>query len=295
MKFKMLVFFLLAVSLMACSAAKAPVSPEPSSLLTMAPTSLPAEAATPKATQALAANPIELHVFAAASLTETMQQLAKVYESKNSGVKIVYTLDSSGTLKTQIQQGAVCDLFISAAQKQMNQLEAGNKANTESLDFVAKETRVNLVENKVTLVVPKDNPAGVTSFKDIVGDKVKKIALGNKDVPVGQYSEEILKNLGIWDSIQAKVTLGSNVKEVTTWVSSGVVDCGIVYATDAFSAGLQVVDEATAEMLKTPVVYPAAVMKASKYQAEAKAFLDFLQTPDAQKVFEDLGFAIPEK
>jgi molybdate transport system substrate-binding protein len=237
----------------------------------------------------------ELYVFAAASMTETMEKIAVEYQKVHPEIKIVYTFDSSGTLKTQIQNGAVCDLFISAAQKQMNQLEANNPANTENLDFVDPATRINLVENKVTLAVPQGNPSGVQTFTDLNTDKVKKIALGNSDVPVGQYSEELLTNLGIWDAIQPKVSFGSNVKEVTTWVSSGSVDCGIVYGTDAFSAGLEVVDKASPDMLKSAVVYPAAVLKTSTHQAEAKAFLDYLQGPEAKAIFESVGFAIPSK
>ena len=239
--------------------------------------------------------PVELHVFAAASLTETFEKISKAFEAANPDIKVILTFDSSGTLKTQIQQGADADLFVSAAQKQMNQLEAGNEANTESLDCVLKETPVNLLENQVTLVVPTNNPAGVSSFADLGTDKVNKIALGNKDVPVGQYSEELLTNLGIWDAIQPKVTFGSNVKEVTTWVKEGVADCGIVYATDAFSAGLEIVDRAAGDLLKTKVIYPGAVLTNSKHVAEAKAFLDYLQTPEAQAVFEAVGFAIPDK
>ncbi len=237
----------------------------------------------------------ELYVFAAASMTETMEKIAVEYQKLHPEIKIVYTFDSSGTLKTQIQNGAVCDLFISAAQKQMNQLEANNPANTENLDFVDPATRINLVENKVTLAVLQGNPSGVQTFTDLNTDKVKKIALGNSDVPVGQYSEELLTNLGIWDAIQPKVSFGSNVKEVTTWVSSSSVDCGIVYGTDAFSAGLEVVDKASPDMLKSAVVYPAAVLKTSAHQAEAKAFLDYLQGPEAKAIFESVGFAIPNK
>jgi molybdate transport system substrate-binding protein len=237
----------------------------------------------------------ELYVFAAASMTETMEKIAVEYQKVHPEIKIVYTFDSSGTLKTQIQNGAVCDLFISAAQKQMNQLEANNPANTENLDFVDPATRINLVENKVTLAVLQGNPSGVQTFTDLNTDKVNKIALGNSDVPVGQYSEELLTNLGIWDAIQPKVSFGSNVKEVTTWVSSGSVDCGIVYGTDAFSAGLEVVDKASPDMLKSAVVYPAAVLKTSAHQAEAKAFLDYLQGPEAKAIFESVGFAIPNK
>lgn len=236
---------------------------------------------------------VELYVLAAASLTETFEQIGTLFEASNPGVKVIFTFDSSGTLKTQIEQGAIADVFVSAAQKQMNELEAGNAANTTNLDFVLADTRVNIVENKVTLVVAAGNPAEVQTFTDLTSDKVNVIALGNSDVPVGQYSEELLTNLGIWEQIQPKVTFGSNVKEVTTWVSEGVAECGIVYKTDAFSANLEVVNEAGSDLLKTPVVYPGAVMKNSLHPAEAQAFLDFLRSADAQAILVGVGFSIP--
>ena len=236
---------------------------------------------------------VELYVFAAASLTETFEQIGALFEAANPGVKVIFTFDSSGTLKTQIEQGAIADVFVSAAQKQMNELEAGNAANTTDLDFVLADTRGNIVENKVTLVVAAGNPADVQTFSDLTSDKVNVIALGNSDVPVGQYSEELLTNLGIWEQIQPKVTFGSNVKEVTTWVSEGVAECGIIYKTDAFSANLEVVDEAGSDLLKTPVVYPGAVMKNSLHPTEAQSFLDFLRSADAQAILVGVGFSIP--
>ena len=120
--------------------------------------------------------------------------------------------------------------------------------------------------------------------------EISKIALGNSDVPVGQYSEELLKNLKIWDEIQKKVTLGSNVKEVTTWIKEGVANCGIIYATDAYSAGLEVVATAKEGMIKTPVLYPAAVLKNSKNSKEAKEFLEFLKGDECKAIFEKVGF-----
>ena len=237
---------------------------------------------------------VELYVFAAASLTETFEEIGRLFEAANPGVKVIFTFDSSGTLKTQIEEGATVDVFVSAAQKQINELEAGNAANTAGLDFVLAGSRVNIVENKVTLAVPTGNPTDVKTFADLASDAVSVIALGNADVPVGQYSEELLTNLGIWEQIQPKVTFGSNVKEVTTWVSEGVADCGIVYKTDAFSAGLEVVDEAGPDLLKTPVVYPGAVMKTSQNPTVAQAFLDFLRSAEAQAVLTGVGFSIPE-
>lgn len=241
------------------------------------------------------AEEVELYVFAAASLTETFKQIGSLFETANPGVKVIFTFDSSGTLKTQIEQGAIADVFVSAAQKQMNQLEAGNEANIDGLDFVLADSRINVLENKITLAVPSGNPKNIQDFTNLASDAVTVIALGNSDVPVGQYSEELLTNLGIWDQIQPKVTFGSNVKEVTTWLSEGVADCGIVYKTDAYSANLDVVAEAGTDLLKTPVVYPGAILKNSQHPMEAQAFLDYLQTPAAQAIFTSVGFSIPSK
>lgn len=249
--------------------------------------------AAPAEEPAQPAEEVELIVFAAASLQETFEQIATLFEEANPGVKLVFTFDSSGTLKTQIENGALVDVFVSAAQKQMNELQAGTEANTAGLDFVDADTRMNVVENKVALAVAAGNPANVQTFADFANDSVKTIALGNSDVPVGQYSEELLKNLGIWDEIQPKVTYGSNVKEVTTWVNEGVADCGIIYKTDAFSANLEVVAEADGTLLKTLVIYPGAVMKNSAHPEQAKAFLDFLHSPEAEKILTSVGFSIP--
>ena len=217
--------------------------------------------------EAAAEEKTELIVFAAASMTETMTKIAEMYKEVKPIVEIVYTFDSSGTLKTQIEEGADCDIFISAAQKQMNQLDisAAPSVNTDGLDFVDGDTRFNLVENKVVLAVPDGNPAGIESYEDLGTDKLELICLGNDDVPVGAYSEEILTGLGILKKLEAdsKITYGSNVKEVTTQVKEASVDCGIIYATDAFSAGLTVVDEADKDQCKQ-VIYPAAVLKITK-------------------------------
>ena len=171
----------------------------------------------------------ELTVFAAASMTESMKQIADAYKKAAPDVRIVYNFDSSGTLKTQIEQGADCDIFISAGQKQMNELDikADPKVNTKKRDFIMEGTRFNIVSNKVVLVVPKGhNSKGINDFKDVATDKVFLIALGNSDVPVGQYSAEIYKNLGLWDKLTKtnKISYGSNVKEVLSQVAAGAVD-----------------------------------------------------------------------
>ena len=244
--------------------------------------------------EAASGESVELIVFAAASLTETLNAIAETYSAENPGVTFSFNFDSSGTLKTQIQEGADCDLFISAGQKQMNQLDSTASAdvNTEGLDFVDSDSRVDLLENKVTLAVPEGNPKGIESFDQLAellksGDVL--LAIGNSDVPVGQYTEKIFAYYGLDEAALAdSLTYGNNVKEVTTQVSEASTDCGIIYATDAYSAGLTVVDSATAEMCGQ-VIYPAAVLKGEKEEA-AQAFLDYLQTADAMSVFESVGF-----
>lgn len=240
----------------------------------------------------------EVTVFAAASMTETLDKIGAMYMEENPDVTLTFNYDSSGTLKTQIQEGAVCDLFISAGQKQMDQLdiEADPEVNTEKLDFVDETTRINILENKVTLCVTEDNEKGLESFddmKDGLADGSILMAMGNSDVPVGQYTQKILVYYGLDEEElagQGVISYGTNVKEVTTQISEGSVDCGVIYCTDAFSAGLNIVDYATAEMCGQ-VIYPAAVLKTSENADAAKAFLDYLQNDECMKIFEEVGFS----
>ena len=247
--------------------------------------------------EAASGESVELIVFAAASLTETLNAIAETYSAENPGVTFSFNFDSSGTLKTQIQEGADCDLFISAGQKQMNQLDstASAEGNTEGLDFVDAESRVDLLENKVVLCVPEGSNKGIDSF-DSLAEHLKAedilFCMGNSDVPVGQYTQKILAYYDLDEAALAAagvITYGSNVKEVTTQISEGSVDAGVVYCTDAYSAGLTPMDEATAEMCGQ-VIYPAAVLKAAPNAEAAKEFLAYLQTDRAATVFEGVGF-----
>ena len=240
---------------------------------------------------------VELIVFAAASLTETLNAIAQDYSAENPGVTFRFNFDSSGTLKTQIQEGADCDLFLSAGQKQMNQLDitASADVNTDGLDFVDPSTRVDLLENKVVLCVPEGSDKGIDSF-DALAEHLKAqdilFCMGNSDVPVGQYTQKILAYYDLDEEALAAagvITYGSNVKEVTTQISEGSVDAGVVYCTDAYSAGLTPVDEATAEMCGQ-VIYPAAVLKAAPNAEAVREFLAYLQTDRAATVFEGVGF-----
>lgn len=240
----------------------------------------------------------EVVVFAAASMTETLNEIKGIYEAANPGVTITYNFDSSGTLKTQIEEGADCDLFISAGQKQMNQLDiqADASVNEKGLDFVDGDTRINLLENKVTLCVPESNPKNIQSFEDwknALSEGDMLFGMGNSDVPVGQYTRKIFAYYELQEEELVKqgvITYGTNVKEVTTQVFEGSVDAGIVYCTDAYSAGLQIVDYATDDMCGQ-VIYPAAVLKTAKNPKAAQQFLNYLTEDEAMAIFEKVGFS----
>ena len=245
------------------------------------------------------AEPVELIVFAAASMKETLTEIAELYKTAAPEVTVTYNFDSSGKLLTQIKEGADCDLFISAAPTQMNALDGSligdTEKNPDGLDLIVTDSRVNLLENKVTLAVPEGNPKGIESFDQLAellkGGEVL-LAMGNSDVPVGQYTQKIFAYYELDEATLAdagKLTYGNNVKEVTSQVSEAAADCGIIYATDACSAGLTVVDSATAEMCGQ-VIYPAAVLKGDKEKA-TRAFLAYLQTDAAMTVFESVGFS----
>ena len=240
---------------------------------------------------------VDLIVFAAASMTETLNEIAEMYKEVAPNVTLTFNFDSSGKLLTQISEGADCDLFISAAPTQMNAMDGSligdTEKNPDGLDLIVTDSRVDLLENKVTLAVPEGNPKGIESFDQLAqllkgGDVL--LAIGNSDVPVGQYTQKIFAYYGLDESAMTDcLTYGNNVKEVTTQVSEAAADCGIIYATDAFSAGLEVVDSATAEMCGQ-VIYPAAVLKGEKEEA-ARAFLAYLETDAAMTVFERVGFS----
>ena len=262
-----------------------------------AASSTAASVASSAAASSQAAQSVELIVFAAASLTETLTAIGEIYSAENPGVTFSFNFDSSGTLKTQIQEGADCDLFISAGQKQMNQLDSTASAdvNTEGPDFVDSDSRVDLLENKVILCVPENGDKGIDSF-DSLAEHLKAgdilFCMGNSDVPVGQYTQKILSYYDLDEEALAAagvITYGSNVKEVTTQITEASVDAGVVYCTDAYSAGLTPVDEATKEMCGQ-VIYPAAVLKAAPNAEAAREFLAYLQTDRAATVFESVGF-----
>ena len=225
----------------------------------------------------------DVYIVAAASMTDAIKEIGANYEKEHPNVKLTYNFGSSGALQTQIEQGAPADVFISAAQKQMNALDEKG--------LIDKSTRKDLLENKVVLIVPKDSELSLNDFADVATDKVNKIALGEpKAVPVGQYSEEIFSNLKILDAMKQKAVYASDVRQVLGWVETGEVDCGIVYATDAaISDKVKVLMEAP-ENTHKPVVYPIAMVNSSKNPDVAKDFIAYL-SQDAQKnILAKYGF-----
>ena len=227
-------------------------------------------------------------VAAAASLKNAYEdELIQMFEEQYPGVTVEGTYDSSGKLQTQIEEGLEADVFMSAATKQMKALDEEG--------MIASDTIVNLLENKIVLIVPTGRDSKMDSFEKI-GDAAS-IALGDPEsVPAGQYAKEAVTNLNVWDSIQDKVSFGTNVTEVLNQVAAASADAGIVYATDAASKADQVtvVAEAPEGSLEKKVIYPVAVVKATAHEDAAKAFVDFLQTPEAIAVFESYGFVAAE-
>lgn len=227
----------------------------------------------------------ELLVAAAASLKNAYEEeLIPMFEAQYPGVTVTGTYDSSGKLQTQIEEGLEADVFMSAATKQMNAL------NEKGL--ITEDTITNLLENKIVLIVPTGNAAGLEAFEDI--EKADSIALGDPaSVPAGQYAKEALTSLGIWDQIQDKTSFGTNVTEVLNQVAASSADAGIVYATDAASMAekVEVIAKAPEGSLEKKVIYPAAVVKGSAHSEEAADFVEFLKTEEAMKVFEAYGFS----
>lgn len=227
--------------------------------------------------------PVTLSISAAASLTDALTEINNLYTKDHSNVTITPNFASSGTLQKQIEQGAPCDVFISAAASQMDNLEKGS--------LIVTGSRKNLLNNKVVLIVPADSNLGLASFNDLTKDTVKKIAIGDpKSVPAGTYGQQAFDKLGITESIQSKLILGSDVRQVLSYVESGDVNAGIVYSTDAaVSSKVKVVASAPDE-INVKIVYPIAVIKASKNTDAAQDYIDYLFTAKAKEIFEKFGF-----
>jgi molybdate transport system substrate-binding protein len=232
--------------------------------------------------------PVTLNISAASSLTNALNEINRAYTALKPWVTITPNYGSSGTLQTQIENGAPCDVFLSAATANMDALQAEG--------LILSLSRLNLLTNKIVLIVPKNSTLGLTSFMDLTLSKVKLIAVGDpKSVPAGTYAQQAFTELGILSAIQGKFVLGSNVTQVLQYVATGNVDAGVVYSTDALSSSdVTVVATGPADVNAT-IVYPGAVLKASKVASAAQDYLNYLAGPDASAIFIKYGFAIASK
>lgn len=255
-------------------------------LVTLALVAAGCGSSTPPAQNSPASKPaVELNVSAAVSMKDALAEIQKTYQEKNPNVKIIYNLGASGALQKQIEQGAPADIFISAAPKQMNDLEEKNLVN--------KATRKNLVENKLVVVVPKESKLQIAKYEDLTNDGIQKLALGETaTVPAGQYAQEVLKKLSLWDKVQDKVVFAKDVRTVLAYVETGNVEAGIVYKTDAASSDKIKIAATAPEGSHQPIVYPAAVLSGAKQSKDAEAFLTYLFSPESKAVFEKYGFVM---
>ena len=231
------------------------------------------------------AAPVELNVSAAVSMKDALEEIQQQYQKKNPKVKLVFNLGASGSLQKQIEQGAPADLFISAAPKQMDELQGKG--------LLQQQTRKNLLENQLVLIVPQNSPLAIKSFEELADAAVKRLAVGEPQVvPAGQYAQQVLKKLNLWEKLGERMVLAKDVRTVLTYVESGNADAGIVYKTDAaVSTKIKIIATA-ASGSHQPIIYPAAILANAKQPKEAEAFLQYLLSPDAAKVFEKYGFAM---
>ncbi|NLA10965.1 MAG: molybdate ABC transporter substrate-binding protein [Firmicutes bacterium] len=225
---------------------------------------------------------VTLNLSVAASLTDAMEELAELYKDEQAHVTIEFNFGSSGALQQQIEQGAPADIFMSAASKQMNELE--------EKELLLDGTRVDLLQNELVLVVPKGF-AGVEEFGDLTADEIELIAIGDPEsVPAGKYAQEAFTSLGLWEALEGKLMLSKDVREVLAYVETEAVQAGAVYRTDALISDKVEVAAAAPEGSHAPVTYPVAVLKDSKNQEEAKALLKYLTGKKAKEIFEKYGF-----
>lgn len=241
----------------------------------------------PQANQSPAPSPVApLLIGAAASLQQALQEITPLYQANATNQQVDYNFAASGALQQQIEQGAPIDIFISASVKQIDALQQKN--------LLLAGTQRNLLTNKLVLVTPKQGAIALKDFRELANSDIKRIAIGEpRSVPAGQYATEVLKNLGILEQVQSKFILGNNVKAVLAAVATGDVDAGIVYLTDAKDSSQVVTIAAYADpQLHAPIIYPIAILKATKSPSAAQQYVDFLQSPPAQKVFAQYGFGL---
>lgn len=226
----------------------------------------------------------EIIVSAAASLRDVMEAIQPVYQRENSNIRLTYNFGSSGSLQQQIEQGAPVDVFISAAPRQMNELQEKG--------LILSETRKDLLKNSIVLITPKNNPR-VQNFQDLTNSQVQRISIGEPEsVPAGRYAREVLTSMNMFDQLRSKLVFARDVRQVLTFVETGNVDAGMVYTTDAkISDQVSIVATAPAGS-HSPIVYPIAVIKDSRNPEAAKGFIRFLSSNTAKSLFERYGFEL---
>lgn len=281
-----MVFMMVSCSTSGSATSSAPAS---SSAAVPSESTEAAASASPSASPSISSSSaaVEITIAAAASLTDVSKEIADAYKIVAPDVTLTFTYGSSGALQTQIEQGAPVDIFMSAAQKQMDAL------NDKKL--LSEGSRFDLLENKVVLIAPIDSDKAIASFEDIATDRVDKVSLGDPaSVPAGQYAEEVFTSLNILDQVKEKANYGTDVRQVLTWVESGDVDCGVVYATDAATSDkVKVICEAPEGSVKK-ITYPVAILESSTHAIEAQSFLEYLKTPEIAAIFEKYGFIMAE-
>lgn len=228
---------------------------------------------------------VELNISAAVSLKDALNEIYKNYQVKNPNVKIAFNLGASGSLQKQIEQGAPADIFISAAPKQMNELQEKK--------LLKEGTRKNLVENKLVVVVAKDSKLNITKYEDLVDPSIKNLAIGETEVvPAGQYAKQVLEKLNLWDKVKGKVVFAKDVRTVLAYTETGNAEAGIVYKTDAASSDKVKIVATAPEGTHQPIVYPVAILANTKQEKAATDFVNYMFTPEGKAVMEKYGFSM---
>jgi molybdate transport system substrate-binding protein len=225
----------------------------------------------------------ELLVLAAASLTDACNELALEYNFLNPDIHLIFSFASSGTLKSQIREGAPADIFLSASKKHMKDLIKEK--------LILNGTEIDLICNKIVLVTPSGNPGKIRSIRDLRSDKTLQFAMGDPEsVPAGEYARKILSSSGLWDSLKSEAIYASDVRQVLAWAEAGEIDCGFVYSSDAKISDKVEIFELKEGFLQSSIIYPAAVINTSLKIRESENFLHYLTTENAKRIFTKYGF-----